>query len=87
MITPIVSARLPARPVSASMRSATSMAASSGCGDARQIAGDLAERPVAEATLVHLGDYVDRGPDSAQVVETCSPFPLRRSAPARASST
>jgi serine/threonine protein phosphatase 1 len=29
---------------------------------------DLAERPVADALLVHLGDYVDRGPDSAAVV-------------------
>ena len=32
------------------------------------IADDLAERPVAEPVLVHLGDYVDRGPDSAGVV-------------------
>lgn len=32
------------------------------------IALDLAERPVAEAVLIHLGDYVDRGPDSAAVV-------------------
>jgi len=32
------------------------------------VAADLAERPVAEAVLVHLGDYVDRGPDSAAVV-------------------
>ena len=32
------------------------------------IAEDLAARPVAEAVLVHLGDYVDRGPDSAGVV-------------------
>ena len=32
------------------------------------IAEDLAERPVAEPLLVHLGDYVDRGPDSAGVV-------------------
>lgn len=29
------------------------------------IAEDLATRPVADSTLVHLGDYVDRGPDSA----------------------
>jgi serine/threonine protein phosphatase 1 len=29
---------------------------------------DLAERPVAEPTLVHLGDYVDRGSDSAGVL-------------------
>ena len=32
------------------------------------IADDLAARPVAETVLVHLGDYVDRGPDSAGVV-------------------
>lgn len=33
-----------------------------------QIAADLAARPVAEALLIHLGDYVDRGPDSRAVV-------------------
>ncbi len=32
------------------------------------IAADLAARKVAESVLVHLGDYVDRGPDSAAVV-------------------
>jgi len=32
------------------------------------IASDLAARPVAGATLVHLGDYVDRGPDSKAVL-------------------
>ena len=32
------------------------------------ITDDLAARPVAEPLLVHLGDYVDRGPDSAAVV-------------------
>jgi serine/threonine protein phosphatase 1 len=32
------------------------------------IAEDLAARPVDGAVLVHLGDYVDRGPDSAGVV-------------------
>jgi len=32
------------------------------------IAEDLAQRPAAEAVLVHLGDYVDRGADSAAVV-------------------
>jgi serine/threonine protein phosphatase 1 len=32
------------------------------------IAADLAARPVAAAELVHLGDLVDRGPDSAGVV-------------------
>ncbi len=34
-----------------------------------QIAADLAARPVADALVLHLGDYVDRGPDSAGVVE------------------
>jgi serine/threonine protein phosphatase 1 len=33
-----------------------------------QIAADLGARPVGRATLVHLGDYVDRGPDSAAVL-------------------
>jgi serine/threonine protein phosphatase 1 len=33
------------------------------------IAADLAARPVAESVLIHLGDYVDRGPDSAGVIE------------------
>jgi len=32
------------------------------------IAADLAARPVAEPLLLHVGDYVDRGPDSAGVV-------------------
>jgi len=44
-----------------------------GCLDRLQavhalIAEDLAARPVDAAQLVHLGDYVDRGPDSAGVV-------------------
>jgi len=44
-----------------------------GCLDRLQalhglIAEDLAERPTRHAVLVHLGDYVDRGPDSAGVV-------------------
>lgn len=34
-----------------------------------QIAEDLANRPVDNSILVHLGDYVDRGLDSAQVVD------------------
>ena len=34
----------------------------------RLIAADLATRPVAEALLVHLGDLIDRGPNSAGVV-------------------
>ncbi|HQT78603.1 MAG: hypothetical protein B7Z80_20335 [Rhodospirillales bacterium 20-64-7] len=33
------------------------------------IAEDLAERPAKHATLIHLGDYVDRGSDSAQVID------------------
>ena len=32
------------------------------------IAGDLRARPVEHATLIHLGDLIDRGPDSAGVV-------------------
>jgi len=34
----------------------------------RLIADDLAARPIAAAVLVHLGDYIDQGPDSAGVV-------------------
>ena len=34
----------------------------------RKVADDLARRPVARPLLLHVGDYVDRGPDSAQVV-------------------
>lgn len=33
------------------------------------IAADLAARPVAAPLLVHIGDYVDRGPDTAGVIE------------------
>jgi serine/threonine protein phosphatase 1 len=33
------------------------------------IAEDMAARPAERTTLVHLGDFVDRGPDSAQVVD------------------
>ena len=46
-----------------------------------QIADDLAARPVDDSILVHLGDYVDRGLDSAQVVDWLSggaPVPVRR---------
>ena len=35
----------------------------------RLIAADLQARPVAQAVVVHLGDYIDQGPDSAGVVE------------------
>ena len=34
-----------------------------------KIADDLARRPVADYRVIHCGDYVDRGPDSAGVVE------------------
>jgi serine/threonine protein phosphatase 1 len=34
-----------------------------------RIAEDIAERPTEHTTLIHLGDYVDRGTDSAQVVD------------------
>jgi serine/threonine protein phosphatase 1 len=33
------------------------------------IAEDIAARPVGHVTLIHLGDYVDRGADSAQVID------------------
>jgi serine/threonine protein phosphatase 1 len=43
------------------------------------IAADLAARPVAHSTLVHLGDYVDRGPDSAGVLALlAAPPPVSR---------
>ena len=32
------------------------------------IAADLAARPIRDSVLVHLGDYIDRGPDSAGVL-------------------
>lgn len=35
----------------------------------RQIAADLTVSPVLRATVVHLGDYIDRGVDSAGVLE------------------
>ena len=34
----------------------------------RQIAQDVAQRPTGRVVLLHLGDYVDRGPDSAGVI-------------------
>jgi serine/threonine protein phosphatase 1 len=39
------------------------------------IAADLAERPVEAPSLVHLGDLVDRGPDSAGVVKLLAAGP------------
>jgi serine/threonine protein phosphatase 1 len=38
----------------------------------RIVADDLAARPIASATLVHLGDYIGAGPDSAGVVALLS---------------
>ncbi len=35
----------------------------------RTIAVDMAERPIGSAILVHLGDYIDQGPDSAGVLD------------------
>jgi serine/threonine protein phosphatase 1 len=35
----------------------------------RAIAEDLARRPVAAPLLLHVGDYIDRGPDSAGIIE------------------
>jgi serine/threonine protein phosphatase 1 len=34
-----------------------------------EIIRDLAARPIASPVLVHLGDYIDNGPDSAGVIE------------------
>ena len=39
------------------------------------IADDLAARPVATPLLLHVGDYVDRGPDSAGVVRLLAAGP------------
>jgi serine/threonine protein phosphatase 1 len=41
-----------------------------------RIAEDLAERPVGRSLLVHVGDYVDRGPDSAGVVALVQGEPI-----------
>ncbi|WP_439598721.1 metallophosphoesterase family protein [Falsiroseomonas sp.] len=53
-------------------------------GCARQLAAlhglilaDLAARPIARPRLVHLGDYVDRGPDSAGVLAILAAPPAR----------
>lgn len=35
----------------------------------REIARDLTARPIASPLLIHLGDYIDNGPDSAGVIE------------------
>ncbi|MEO9189399.1 MAG: metallophosphoesterase family protein [Acetobacteraceae bacterium] len=41
----------------------------------RIIAADIANRPAASVTLVHIGDYVDRGPDSAGVLDLLATAP------------
>jgi serine/threonine protein phosphatase 1 len=33
------------------------------------IAEDMARRPADSVTLIHMGDYIDRGPDSAEVID------------------
>ncbi len=40
-----------------------------------EIAEDLARRPIAAPLLLHIGDYVDRGPDSAGVVRMLAQGP------------
>ena len=36
----------------------------------REIEADLAARPIEAPRLIHLGDYIDHGPDSAGVIES-----------------
>ncbi|MCB1485863.1 MAG: metallophosphoesterase [Bauldia sp.] len=43
------------------------------------IASDLAASPVADHRIIHVGDYVDRGPDSAGVVARLAAFAGRDS--------
>jgi serine/threonine protein phosphatase 1 len=52
-----------------------------GCADRLRalhtmIAADLGKRPIAAPLLVHIGDYIDRGPDSAGVIETLRGTPV-----------
>jgi serine/threonine protein phosphatase 1 len=42
-----------------------------------EIGRDLAARPIAAPLLVHLGDYIDHGPDSAGVIELLISRPPR----------
>lgn len=47
----------------------------------RQIALDLRDRPAEDVTLIHLGDYIDRGPDTAGVLSLLArepDFPVDR---------
>jgi serine/threonine protein phosphatase 1 len=55
-----------------------------GCNDAlgavhAAIAADLAARAVADHRIIHIGDYTDRGPDSAGVVERLAELTARDS--------
>jgi serine/threonine protein phosphatase 1 len=45
------------------------------------ITDDLARRPPASAVLLHLGDYIDYGPDSAGVIALLAPGPPIASLP------
>jgi serine/threonine protein phosphatase 1 len=46
------------------------------------IADDLRERPVTHALVIHLGDYIDRGDDSAGVIaRLIGPFPCHNGSP------
>ncbi|TFG88991.1 MAG: serine/threonine protein phosphatase, partial [Hyphomicrobiales bacterium] len=40
----------------------------------QRIARDLERRPVADWRVIHLGDYVDRGPDSAGTLQLLSDY-------------
>ena len=43
----------------------------------RAIAAELHARPGSESLVIHLGDYIDRGPDSAGVIgRLIAPFPV-----------
>lgn len=43
----------------------------------RAIGADLRARPHADPLVIHLGDYIDRGPDSAGVIgRLIAPFPI-----------
>ena len=41
-----------------------------------EIAADLRQYPVQRPVLVHLGDYIDRGPDSRSVVQRLAGIPI-----------
>eukprot|EP01035_Chromulina_nebulosa_P032698 gene32698-43701_t len=44
----------------------------------RQIAADLAARPVADATIIHLGDYIDRGPETLRRQQSTISLQIQR---------